>query len=252
MIRARGALWWCVAASASSLGGAVEAFRRTNDLKLAAQQWCRTPEEASIMLQYGSIAEWDVSGINDLTNLFNHADCIGFDADLNAWDTSSVTKMLKTFRNAAAFTSSLDGWNVSKVTDVRNMFYGAASFAGDLNSWQTGSFQNMMSMFQYATAFNTSVADWDVSRVTSMSGVFRGAHKFNSNLSSWQVSHRTSGTLRRHSDALRHTQTQSDAIRSHCASDTQILGSGTHTPPQTHTARDSAVQLPAVSFISPP
>ena len=40
---------------------------------------------------YGSIADWDVSGITDMSYLFK--DLKNFDADISNWDTSGVTNM---------------------------------------------------------------------------------------------------------------------------------------------------------------
>ena len=41
--------------------------------------------------KYGPIADWDVSGITDLSNLFHGLSY--FNADISSWDTSSVTCM---------------------------------------------------------------------------------------------------------------------------------------------------------------
>ena len=46
--------------------------------------------------KYGPIANWDVSAITDMSDLFfNRGE---FNADINSWDTSSVTNMEAMFR----------------------------------------------------------------------------------------------------------------------------------------------------------
>jgi surface protein len=46
---------------------------------------------ASAIVTYGPIADWDVSGITDMSRLFIRLK--NFDADISSWDTSSVTDM---------------------------------------------------------------------------------------------------------------------------------------------------------------
>ena len=46
-------------------------------------------------LKHGAIADWDVSGITDMSRLFS--DLGNFNADISSWDTSSVTDMSRMF-----------------------------------------------------------------------------------------------------------------------------------------------------------
>ena len=46
---------------------------------------------AAATTKYGPIADWDVSAITDMSNLF--LNLVGFDANIANWDTASVTNM---------------------------------------------------------------------------------------------------------------------------------------------------------------
>ena len=47
-------------------------------------------------LKYGSIDNWDVSGVTDMSGLFK--DLANFNADISSWDTSGVTSMAGMFQ----------------------------------------------------------------------------------------------------------------------------------------------------------
>ena len=50
---------------------------------------------ASAIATYGPVAEWDVSGVSDMSYLFYYLR--NFNADISNWDTSSVTDMNRMF-----------------------------------------------------------------------------------------------------------------------------------------------------------
>ena len=83
-----------------------------------------------------SIANWDVSNIEDMSYMFYSAS--KFNQPLNAWGnkTSNVTNMQYMFSKspwigAGTFNQSLTSWNTGSVTNMENMFNGASQFAGD-------------------------------------------------------------------------------------------------------------------------
>jgi surface protein len=65
---------------------------------------------------------WDVSGVTNMSNMFNGASSFA-NPNLSNWNTSSVTDMSHMFQVAIAFPGTgLEGWNVSLVVDFNNMF----------------------------------------------------------------------------------------------------------------------------------
>ena len=72
-------------------------FTSTASLKTAVQAVNANP--ASAIATYGPVADWDVSGVSDMSYLFNNLQ--NFDVDVSSWDTSSVTDMSYMFRVCA-------------------------------------------------------------------------------------------------------------------------------------------------------
>ena len=149
--------WFAVAAAAASRRLALAVFVAAlapaeasgvfyNRAELKAAVDDLTTAEAT----HGPIAGWDVSRVDDMSEVFQHKNA--FNDDIGAWDTSQVTNMLQTFWSAEAFNSEL-AWDTSKVT-------------------------NMGKAFDKASAFNQAL-EWDTSRVTNMNSVFFKASSFN-------------------------------------------------------------------------
>merc|ERR1719353_226961 len=69
---------------------------------------------------HGAIAEWDVSSLADMVNLFT--DATFFNDDLSKWDVSSVRNMAGMFAEAKLFDCHLSKWDVSSVRDMTGMF----------------------------------------------------------------------------------------------------------------------------------
>ena len=77
-----------------------------------------------------AIASWDVSGVDNMENVFNGKS--DFNADISNWDVSSVTNMNAMFEGASKFNQDLSKWNVQKVTMMAAMFGDAPSFNQDI------------------------------------------------------------------------------------------------------------------------
>jgi len=88
-----------------------------------------------------------------------------FNAEIGAWDTSSVTDMSRMFYEATQFNSDISAWDTSSVTDMRAMFWKARSLQQDLSAWDcralrvqhghpAGPMEAWASMFSEADAFH--------------------------------------------------------------------------------------------------
>ena len=62
-------------------------------LRLAIASYLYDPTAAEA--EHGPIAEWDVSKVTDMRNMFSGAEA--FNGDLSAWDTSSAVNMSRMF-----------------------------------------------------------------------------------------------------------------------------------------------------------
>ena len=135
-------LGWCVASSVdiqlqSMCTVAPNCGVRTSchftikaDLVTAVNLW--TSNKNSALTQYGEIAKWDVSAVDDMADLFLHK--TGFNDDITGWDVSSVTTMYNMFRNTPAFNQPIGVWDVSSLTRMDAMFRDSA-FNQDISAW---------------------------------------------------------------------------------------------------------------------
>ena len=80
-------------------------FTTTDSLKTAAAAF--NTNAASAIATYGPIADWEVSAITDMSQLFYNLN--DFNEDISSWDTSSVTNMQFMFyvRSPRALTPNL-------------------------------------------------------------------------------------------------------------------------------------------------
>jgi len=161
--------------------------------------------------------DWDTGNVVDMSFMFSATE--NFDADLNHWDTSSVTNMdamfyMSTFWGGA----DLNNWNTAKVTSFSTMFASTTSFDGKIQDWDTGSATSLNGMFKKAKAFrgykfdlnawqtsnvqhmsdtfscpdtscvfNGPIGKWDTSKVEKTTNLFLGASNFDQDINTWDV-----------------------------------------------------------------
>ncbi len=141
----------------------------------------KTEEGASFN---GSINCWDVSKVENMSNMFLNAEA--FNQDINSWKVDNVKKMDGMFAGALAFNKDLSNWKVDKVVDMQAMFSNADSFNKDINSWNVSNVATMRAMFRSTETFNQDISDWDVGKVTDMRDMFLYAAAFDKSLTDWK------------------------------------------------------------------
>ena len=150
----------------------------------------------------GSLANWDMSYCTNLQSALRYHI---HNVDLTKWDTSNVTTLYQTFREAYNFNQPIDthpvinygreydAWNVGKVTDFRYVL-GAAfsvsitmSFNQDLDNWDVRKATKMDYAFSRARVFNGNISSWVPHSCSSWTYTFNGAHAFNQDISGWDM-----------------------------------------------------------------
>jgi surface protein len=133
-----------------------------------------------------NINNWDVSNVTNMGYMFGS--CYSFNDDIGNWDVSNVVNMEQMF-NGSSFnnggSSSINNWNVSGVTNMEGMFIGSL-FNQPISGWNVSNVQIMGTMFSNAP-FNQPIGNWDVSNVLFMAGMFGGG-LFNQDIGNWNIS----------------------------------------------------------------
>ena len=151
-------------------------LKRTNDdIYEAVVLWCSDHTEAEE--KYGSISDWDVSSVTDMSHLF-HSQKL-FNDDISRWDVSNVTNMCGMFSLAHSFNQPIGNWNVSNVTDMSLMFGCAYVFNQPIGNWNVSNVIDMQFMFSNTHSFNQSIMTWNLSNICEISDMFEDAKAFN-------------------------------------------------------------------------
>ncbi|MFN8344055.1 MAG: BspA family leucine-rich repeat surface protein, partial [Spirosomataceae bacterium] len=133
-----------------------------------------------------NINSWNTSTITDMSGLFSYD--AAFNQDISSWNTNAVTSMSDMFALASSFNQNISSWNTASVTDMNEMFEGAIAFNQNIGLWNTGLVRDMSNMFAGATAFNQDISSWNTSSVIDMGYMFMGATAFNQNIGAWNTS----------------------------------------------------------------
>ena len=158
--------------------------------KPAFQEYLADPVASAA--KHGPIGEWDVAQVTRMAHLFvaglNDDAVPGaetFNADISAWNTSSVVSMKGMFFNAAAFDQPIGGFNTAAVADMHTMFAGAKAFNRPIGGWETAAVTDMHGMFLGAKAFDQAIGGWKTAAVTDMYRMFYKAKAFDRPIGGW-------------------------------------------------------------------
>ena len=172
----------------------VPSFQPTNKTQLftAVDEWLEGSRTN------GNIKRWDVSLIEDFSELFKDGraktvgsgfiDASGFNDDITTWKPIKATNMSSMFEGASSFNQTLYGWSTRKVTNMSNMFKNATAFNGNVTNWNISNVTNISGCFEGAIAFDVNIGSWNLSSVLNASSMFKNATSFNKDLTSWNVS----------------------------------------------------------------
>ena len=140
------------------------------------------------------LADWDVSGVTDMSSTFQGCSSLADLSPLSAWDVSGVTDMEGVFSYCYYLKdlSPLSAWDVSGVTNLSSAFYCCFSLKdlSPLSDWDVSGVTDMHRAFWGCILTDLSpLSRWDVSGVTNMSEAFRECRSLAdaSPLEGWKV-----------------------------------------------------------------
>jgi surface protein len=134
----------------------------------------------------------NTSGMTNFTSLFESCTSLSSVKKIGLWNTTKITKMNYTFKNAVKFNDDLSGWTTNNVTTMQSMFEDASLFNKNIGNWNTSTCKDMSFMFSRAISFDNggdnSINNWNTANVTAMNYMFYNAFEFDRNLGNWNVS----------------------------------------------------------------
>jgi surface protein len=111
----------------------------------------------------------DVSKIRTMESLFSTLHIMDFNGNISEWDVSNVENMSNMFKHTK-FNGDISKWKTSKVKNMSGMFSNS-QFNGDISKWDVSNVENMEDMF-FRAEFNGSISNWNVSKVENMRNIF--------------------------------------------------------------------------------
>ena len=131
---------------------------------------------------------WDVSRVDDLTDLFKAAR--GSTATFPD-GTCRASKFSRTFYRAESFNGDLSRWDTAKSTSFRSTFWAAETFMRGVSRWDTAKSTTFYGTFSGASGFHGDVSRWDTASATTFSKCFHLAENFQGDISKWDTSRAT-------------------------------------------------------------
>ena len=173
------------------------------DAQFKEASWDWVQNTATATTKWGTLGDWDVSGVTDFGLAFDtsrnkaggsdvggnpKAANVGLVA-ISGWKTTSLTTLSRTFFGAMVMDADLSSWDVSKVAALDYTFAFARRFRGTgLARWNTASVTTLNSTFHEANSMNADLTGWKVGKVVSMTNMFYNAIQFEGEgLSQWSI-----------------------------------------------------------------
>ena len=133
-------------------------------LAQATWEWVNDVE-TDVITQWGTIGDWDVSGVKDFSfALSAHRNQAGGSHvsngnpkvgtmnaarfDVAKWNTAAATLMAGMFTGAFKMNSDFSGWDVSSVTNMEGIFHTAQNMIGTgLSGWNVAKVRKTVSVY---------------------------------------------------------------------------------------------------------
>jgi hypothetical protein len=132
--------------------------------------------EASSFKMFANMNSWDTSSVTDMSRLLYQSYWLSTSETPNmaSWDTSNVTDMSYMFSASNNINPNVTNWDVGSVTTFRNMLPGggASPFNRNISGWDTSSAVDMRKMLAHCYNFNYDISSWDVSGVTTAANAY--------------------------------------------------------------------------------
>ncbi|UQT03243.1 outer surface protein [Serratia phage vB_SmaM-Yubaba] len=139
---------------------------------------------------YKGIEKWDTSNISSMEATFKNA--VNFNADISNWDVNNVKSMKEMFMGTKKFNQPIGNWNYHKVLTMESMFENALAFNQNFSNNSPNSLQSASKMFKGTTVFDGDMTNWLTATITDVSGMFKNAQAFTGKgVAKWVVTHLT-------------------------------------------------------------
>lgn len=174
-------------------------FTNRDVLYDSVTRWIELGDRAATDHPCGLIGEWDVSKVEDFSQLFCGDPFVGcltdrqtFNDDISNWNVASATSFNGMFHGAYAFNGDVSNFQTRNVVDMTDAFRHAVEFQGiGIERWDTSSVMDMSGMF-LETRISRGVERWDTSKVRNFDWMFASAEEFEGDVSAWNVASATS------------------------------------------------------------
>ncbi|WP_136466348.1 BspA family leucine-rich repeat surface protein [Flagellimonas onchidii] len=133
-------------------------------------QW-RVLEKAFVLtsMDYNATDSPDLSMVKDISSMFSTSS-VNFKTSIANWDVSKIEDMNSMFYLNEGFNDDISGWDVSSVIYMNSMFHSTTVFNQPIGAWgeKTSNVIDMSSMFKDAKAFDQNLGGWDISSAQFM------------------------------------------------------------------------------------
>ena len=126
------------------------------------------------------ISNFDVSKVEDISDLFSGCSSIEFIPDISKWKTSEIKYMNNIFSNCISLKSlpDISNWDTSKVIGMNNMFYNCKSLKSlpDISKWNISELKELKNILSGCSSLESlpDISKWNIINIKIMMNLFSG------------------------------------------------------------------------------